>query len=66
MTSIVAVGTETGAIPKTPTVPIPEPLTPTPPAFQYFSISVFHTMETAFEDFSGDGKDSTYDLWKYD
>ena len=63
MASIVDVGKETGAIPKTPTVTKAEPLTPTPPAFQY---STPWKPPLRISTFSGDGKDSTYDLWKYE
>ena len=63
MASIVDVGKETGAIPKTPTGPKPELSTPTSPAFHY---ATPWKPPLRISPFSGDGKDSTYDLWRYE
>lgn len=63
MSSMVSVSQETGAIPKTPMKTKSEPVTPTQPTFQYSSP---WKPPLRISTFSGDGKDSTYDLWKYE
>ncbi|XP_062566718.1 uncharacterized protein LOC134229024 [Saccostrea cucullata] len=65
MSEVVAVGKESGAIPKTPKTPIkPEPFSPFSNTTMDFTTPFKHPVRIAM--FSGGKSDSTYELWRYE